>query len=101
MLLFGCVMEARGVCSLGCSSQMVCGTGGTLLNCHGYLWCVQVPLLLLWGMKDPWITPSRAEKVRSLYPSAEFVPLPNAGHCPHDDTPAEANAALLEWLAKV
>mmetsp|Transcript_28195 Transcript_28195/g.71897 ORF Transcript_28195/g.71897 Transcript_28195/m.71897 type:complete len:372 (-) Transcript_28195:235-1350(-) len=59
---------------------------------------LQVPLLLLWGLKDPWITPSRADAVRSLYPSASFVGLSNAGHCPHDDSPKESNEALLNWL---
>lgn len=59
-----------------------------------------LPLLLLWGDKDPWITPKRAAAMKDMYPSAKRVGL-NSGHCPHDDTPALANAALLEWLATV
>jgi pimeloyl-ACP methyl ester carboxylesterase len=59
-----------------------------------------MPLLLLWGDKDPWITPKRAAQMKEMYPSAKRVGL-NSGHCPHDDTPALANAALLEWLATV
>lgn len=62
---------------------------------------LHVPLLLLWGMRDPWIVPARAQAVRALYPSADFVPLPTAGHCPHDDTPAAANEALMAWLDKL
>ncbi|KAG2449473.1 hypothetical protein HYH02_005618 [Chlamydomonas schloesseri] len=64
----------------------------------GLLQRLQVPLLLLWGDKDPWITPARAQKIINLYPSAVKVGL-NSGHCPHDDTPAEANAALINWLS--
>lgn len=40
----------------------------------------------------------QAQKIINLYPSAVKVGL-NSGHCPHDDTPAEANAALLNWLS--
>ena len=55
------------------------------------------PLLLLWGARDPWIVPSRADKIQALFPSAARVNL-ESGHCPHDDTPAEASAALADWL---
>ncbi|KAG2494148.1 hypothetical protein HYH03_007784 [Edaphochlamys debaryana] len=58
---------------------------------------LKVPLLLLWGDKDPWITPARAQRIINLYPEATKVGL-ESGHCPHDDTPAPANQALLDWL---
>ncbi len=45
-------------------------------------------------------TPHQAAKIQALYPGAVKVGL-DSGHCPHDDTPAEANAALLEWLASL
>ncbi|KXZ44939.1 hypothetical protein GPECTOR_60g716 [Gonium pectorale] len=64
----------------------------------GLLAKLRVPLLLLWGDKDPWITPARAAKIQALYPSAVKVGL-DSGHCPHDDTPAPANEALISWLA--
>lgn len=57
-------------------------------------------MLLLWGDLDPWIVPSRAAQIMALYPRAQKVGL-QSGHCPHDDTPAEANAALLKWLQEV
>ncbi|GLC33646.1 hypothetical protein PLESTB_000099400 [Pleodorina starrii] len=63
----------------------------------GLLQQLRVPLLLLWGDKDPWITPARAAKIQALYPSAVKVGL-DSGHCPHDDTPGEANQALINWL---
>jgi len=58
----------------------------------------QIPSLLLWGENDPWITMKRAKKILDLMPSATFVPL-TAGHCPHDEVPAQFNAKLLAWLA--
>lgn len=42
----------------------------------------------------------QADKIQALYPAAERVSL-QAGHCPHDDTPAQANEALLAWLNKL
>ncbi|KAF5829848.1 Alpha/Beta hydrolase protein, partial [Dunaliella salina] len=67
------------------------------LTINALLARLQAPLLLLWGLQDPWITPAKAEQVRALYPSAQLVGL-QAGHCPHDDDPVGANAALLDWL---
>ena len=43
---------------------------------------VQVPLLLLWGELDPWITPASADKIQKLYPAAERIDI-RGGHCPH------------------
>ncbi|GFH07926.1 predicted protein [Haematococcus lacustris] len=62
---------------------------------------LQAPLLLLWGMRDPWITPSKAEAIVKMYPAASFVPLSQAGHCPHDDLPVETNAALTNWISRL
>jgi hypothetical protein len=42
----------------------------------------------------------QAERILQLYPEAERVGL-QSGHCPHDDTPEEANKALLSWLGRV
>ena len=42
----------------------------------------------------------QADKIQALYPDADRVGL-QSGHCPHDDTPDECNAALLDWLAKL
>ncbi|KAK9830202.1 hypothetical protein WJX72_010275 [[Myrmecia] bisecta] len=61
---------------------------------------VKAPLLLLWGEQDPWIRPAAADRIASLYPSAERVRIP-AGHCPHDELPQPCNEALLKWLAKL
>jgi hypothetical protein len=42
----------------------------------------------------------QADRIQQLYPEAERVRL-QSGHCPHDDTPEEANDALLAWLGNV
>jgi pimeloyl-ACP methyl ester carboxylesterase len=63
---------------------------------------LQAPLLLLWGIRDPWINAAgrRASFQRHAPADTEEVVL-EAGHCPHDEVPAQVNAALLDWLARV
>eukprot|EP00850_Spirogloea_muscicola_P014431 SM000103S09523 [mRNA] locus=s103:470030:473187:- [translate_table: standard] len=58
----------------------------------------KAPVLLLWGELDPWITPAKADRIQQLFPKAQRVRLP-AGHCPHDEAPEAANAALAAWVA--
>ncbi|CEF97596.1 Epoxide hydrolase-like [Ostreococcus tauri] len=55
-------------------------------------------LMLLWGEKDPWMTPTKAARIREIKPNALYAPV-LGGHCPHDDAPTESNAELLKWLA--
>lgn len=57
----------------------------------------KMPLLLLWGVKDPWIGPSSADRVQRLYPKADRVNV-QAGHCPHDEKPDEVTRALMQWI---
>lgn len=54
------------------------------------------PLLLLWGDLDPWVGPSKAEKIKEIYPNSSLVHF-QAGHCPHDEVPDLVNEALLNW----
>ncbi|CAI5522664.1 unnamed protein product [Closterium sp. Naga37s-1] len=69
---------------------------------------VDVPMLVLWGDKDPW-TPIDG-KVALLFKRLEeqrgndkvaVVPLPDVGHCPHDDRPEIAASHILPWLEKL
>ena len=55
------------------------------------------PTALLWGVNDPWITDKKAEQMLRLNPDADYIPL-IAGHCPHDEKPADFNAGLNDWL---
>ena len=58
------------------------------------------PLLLLWGIRDPWINaPGRRSTFQRHAPAATTEVVLEAGHCPHDEVPEQVNAALLEWLA--
>ena len=58
------------------------------------------PLLLLWGIRDPWINaPGRRSTFQRHAPAATTEVVLEAGHCPHDEVPDQVNASLLDWLA--
>ncbi len=60
---------------------------------------LQAPLLLLWGIRDPWINAvGRRGQFQRHAPSATSEVVLQAGHCPHDEVPDQVNAALLQWL---
>ncbi len=58
------------------------------------------PLLLLWGIRDPWINAAgRRAAFQRHAPRATMEVVLEAGHCPHDEVPDQVNGALLSWLA--
>ena len=59
---------------------------------------LEVPLLLLWGEKDPWMdTKARSRQFHQYYPHLSEYFL-QAGHCPHDEVPQQVNAKLKAWI---
>lgn len=63
----------------------------------------QHPLLVLWGDKDPW-TPIKGSQIyqdlAAQNQGVEFHPIPNAGHCPHDENPSLVNSLMIDWLVR-
>ena len=64
---------------------------------------VKHPLLVIWGEDDPWTPIAGAaiyQQQSETGPDVQFVSIPNAGHCPHDEKPGAVNKLILDWLAK-
>ena len=60
---------------------------------------LRCPLLLVWGIRDPWINaPGRRAAFQQHAPAATSEVVLEAGHCPHDEVPAQVNAEMLRWL---
>lgn len=62
---------------------------------------VERPLLIIWGADDPWtpITGAKIyEEAQENGKEIKIVPIPNAGHCPHDEVPEKVNPQIVEWL---
>lgn len=61
---------------------------------------LRAPLLLLWGIRDPWINaPGRRARFLQHAPEGTREVVLEAGHCPHDEVPELVNRALLDWMA--
>src|SRR3954453_6769518 len=58
-----------------------------------------VPMLVIWGSRDPIVPAAHAETVRSLVPAARVEVFPGAGHWPHLDDPDRFCTVLLDFLA--
>ncbi|BAZ41609.1 alpha/beta hydrolase fold protein [Calothrix sp. NIES-4101] len=62
---------------------------------------VESPLLVLWGADDPWtpITGARIyEQAATAGKDITIIPIPGAGHCPHDEVPDKVNLEIINWL---
>lgn len=62
---------------------------------------LEVPLLVLHGSKDPWMTPKRAEIIVQMYENSTYRLVESAGHCPMDDSPEDAHMHLRHWMESV
>ncbi|QLE55145.1 alpha/beta fold hydrolase [Nostoc sp. TCL26-01] len=64
---------------------------------------VERPLLIIWGADDPW-TPITGVKIyeKALENGKDItiVPIPGAGHCPHDEVPGVVNTQIVDWLGQ-
>lgn len=64
---------------------------------------VKHPLLVIWGADDPWTPISGAKLFQQASENGQpiqIAPIPNAGHCPHDEIPEVVNDLILKWLPK-
>jgi pimeloyl-ACP methyl ester carboxylesterase len=57
-----------------------------------------IPMLVVWGSRDPIVPASHADAVRALVPSARVEVFDGAGHWPHIDDPAHFCRVLSEFL---
>jgi pimeloyl-ACP methyl ester carboxylesterase len=58
-----------------------------------------VPMLVVWGSRDPIVPAAHAETVRALVPNARIEVFQGAGHWPHLDDPDRFCDVLLDFVA--
>ena len=58
-----------------------------------------VPMLVVWGGRDPIVPARHAESVRAAVPSARVEVFEDAGHWPHLDQPERFCDVLLDFVA--
>ncbi|MGV0027288.1 alpha/beta fold hydrolase [Phormidesmis priestleyi] len=59
------------------------------------------PLLLAWGVRDPWLPISVAEAIVQANKNAELVELEEVGHYPQEDWPEKVSEVLLTFLRRL
>lgn len=58
---------------------------------------LKLPVLLVWGDRDPLVPLRYAEAMKREMPQSRLVVIPRAGHVPQWESPAKFNDALLEF----
>lgn len=53
-----------------------------------------LPVLMLYGREDPWVTPAWAQLAKRARPNALYMELSPCGHCPHHEAPHTVNRLL-------
>jgi haloalkane dehalogenase len=69
-----------------------------MASIHERLPDLTVPVLLVWGMRDPVFQPVFLEQWRELFPEAETVELDDASHFLVEDSPDAVTAAIEGFL---
>ncbi|MDZ4878527.1 MAG: Haloalkane dehalogenase [Chroococcidiopsis cubana SAG 39.79] len=60
----------------------------------------QKPLLIVWGVNDPWLPVEIAQKFASSLPQAEIVKLEKAGHYPQEHFAEDILSDLLPFVRR-
>jgi pimeloyl-ACP methyl ester carboxylesterase len=69
-----------------------------MASIHDRLATVEVPVLLIWGMRDPVFQPVFLEQWRELLPQAQSAELADASHFLVEDSPDEVTSAIAGFL---
>lgn len=78
----------------------VADTHGQLITAVDRLYLANaVPMLVVWGSRDPIVPSAHAEAVRRLVPTARVEVFEGAGHWPHLDAPDRFCDVLLDFVA--
>ena len=56
-----------------------------------------MPTLIVWGEHDTWISPSNAPKLNQDIAGSQLAIIPDAGHVPHEEKPAEFNRLVIDF----
>lgn len=62
---------------------------------------VAVPTLLIWGERDPYLSPLIPDRVRPMVPDLRIDRIPGAGHWVQNEAPDHVNRALVSFFVEV
>jgi len=58
----------------------------------------QIPILFVWGMKDPVLSNLCLEKFSEGFPNSKTVEIETAGHFPQEEQPQQVADAIRHFL---
>jgi pimeloyl-ACP methyl ester carboxylesterase len=58
----------------------------------------EIPALVVWGARDPYLGVELAERQREAFPGARVVLFEDSGHWPFADDPARTARAVIPFL---
>jgi pimeloyl-ACP methyl ester carboxylesterase len=61
---------------------------------------LDLPVHIAWGLRDAWIPPERAERLRDLIPGATLALVDGAGHLMQYDAPVQLMNEIRRWLER-
>lgn len=62
---------------------------------------LECPVCLAYGRDDPWVVPIWGQRLKRQLPSATYLELAPAGHCPHHEAPTAINSVISTWVQAV
>jgi pimeloyl-ACP methyl ester carboxylesterase len=70
-----------------------------LAEIEGRLGAIDIPVRIVWGEDDAWISPETAQRLCDLIPAATLRLVAGASHLIHYDAPVALADELRRWLA--
>jgi pimeloyl-ACP methyl ester carboxylesterase len=62
---------------------------------------LKVPVLVMWGERDPWISVGRGYQLAARIPGALFVVVRNAGHLPLEEEPEQCVRIVTSYVGSL
>lgn len=79
--------------------RSVVGTGGQRVHAGDRLYLAEgLPVLIIWGARDPIIPAHHGEHAHELMPGSQLEIFPDVGHLPQVETPARFVTVLEQFL---
>jgi pimeloyl-ACP methyl ester carboxylesterase len=72
-------------------------SGGSAIDVN-QLANVEVPVLLIWGENDTWVSLRAGENLHTIMSESQLITYPNVGHLPMEENPEQFNLDLITFL---
>lgn len=61
---------------------------------------VEVPVQIVWGQHDAWLSPTLVDRIRSALPGSQSIVVSDAGHFVMEDAPEKVASILSDFFRK-